>query len=157
MIDVVGAEDGPHQLLEEVRLLVGALRGTEAGQRPGAVGALDGLEPGCDEVQRLVPGRLAEGGQNLGVVSDSAGAGAPSAPAVGLAVAADLGRERPLGVELRTADERFGEALFVQGVVPAVAALDAEAGLVAGAVAALGPEDAVVLDVVGQRAADAAV
>ena len=36
MIDVVGAEAGAHQLLEEIRLLVRALGGAEAGERPAA-------------------------------------------------------------------------------------------------------------------------
>src|SRR6516164_5711719 len=42
-------------------------------------------------------------------------------------------------------------------VIPAVAALDAEPAVIARAVAAFGPEDVVVLDVVGQRTTDAAV
>ena len=73
VIDVVGAQGGPHQLLEEVRLLVGALGRAEAGEGAGAVGFLDLAEPPRDEVERLVPGRLAEGRQDAGVIDDAPG------------------------------------------------------------------------------------
>src|SRR5207245_5259294 len=101
------------------------------------------------QVARFIPDRLAESGQNLGVIDNPACMFAP--------VALHRGRERSLRVELRPADERPGEALLVQGVIPAVAAFDAQPAVVAGAVAAFGPEDAVILDVVGQGTADAAV
>ena len=55
------------------------------------------------------------------------------------------------------ADQRLGQALRMVRVVEAVAALDAQAAVVGRAVAALDVEDLVVLDVVGQLAADAAV
>src|SRR5262249_45101289 len=146
VIDVVGPQGRADELLEEVGLLVGALGRAEARQGARAVRLLDRLEPAGDQVERLVPGRLAEGRHHLVVAHDAVPA-----------VAADLAGERPLGVELGPADQRPGEALAVLGVVPAVAALDAQAALVAGAVAALGPEDVAVVDVVGQGAADAAV
>src|SRR5205085_12514518 len=57
----------------------------------------------------------------------------------------------------RLADQRLGEAVFVLDVVEPVAALDAQTARVRGAVLALHIEDFVVLDVIGELAADAAV
>src|SRR6185503_21033920 len=57
------------------------------------------------------------------------------------------------------ADQRRGQPLRRERVVPPVAALDAQPALVAGLVAALGEHDRPLhgVDVVGERAADAAV
>src|SRR5262249_15333856 len=60
-------------------------------------------------------------------------------------------------VKLWPADERPGKAVGVQGVVPAVAPLDAEPAVVNRTVAPLGPEDAVVLYLIGHSTAHAAV
>jgi hypothetical protein len=151
VVDVVRAEARPDQLLEEVGLLVRALRRSEAGDRPRAVLGVDPLELGRRELERLLPGRLAEVRHDLVVVDHPAG---PLAPA---ALAAHVLRERALRVA--DADQRRRQALVRRGVVPAVAALDAEPALRAGLLAALGEGDraALVVDVVGQRAADAAV
>ena len=151
VVDVVGAEAGPDQLLEEVGLLVGALRRSEAGDRAGTVAVVDRLEPGGGEIECLVPGRLAEVRHDLVVVDDAPGALAPAA------LALDVGRER--GLRIRDPDQRRGQALFGGGVVPAIAALDAQPALIAGLVAALGERDraALLVDVVGQRAAHPAV
>src|SRR5918997_3799680 len=151
VVDVVRAEARADQLLEEVGLLVGALRRAEAGDRARAVAVVDLLQARRREVERLVPGRLAEVRQHLVVVDDPAG---PLAPA---ALALDVARQRALRVA--DADERRGEPLLGGRVVPAVAALDAQPALVAGLVAAVGVGDraALLVDVVGQRAADAAV
>ena len=151
VVDVVGAEARADQLLEEVGLLVGALRRAEAGDRPRAVLAVDGLQAAGRQVERLLPRRLAEVRHDLVVVDDPA---RPLAPA---ALAAHVGAERALRVG--DADQRRREALRRGGVVPAVAALDAQAVLVAGLRAALGEGDRVALlvDVVGERTADAAV
>src|SRR5205085_10255829 len=65
--------------------------------------------------------------------------------------------KRFLRIILRPANERLGQALLMRGVIPAVAAFDAEPRLVAGTLPALRPEDAVILDVIGEGAADAAV
>ena len=92
VVDVVRAEARADQLLEEVGLLVGALRRAEAGDRAGAVAVVDLLEPGRREVERLLPGRLAEVRQHLVVVDEPAG---PLAPAP---LALDVARERALRV-----------------------------------------------------------
>ena len=67
--------------------------------------------------------------------------------------------QRALRVGLVDPDQRHGQPLRRRGVVPAVAALDAQPALRPGLVAALGERDgaAVPVDVVGDRAADAAV
>src|SRR5262249_13587096 len=71
--------------------------------------------------------------------------------------AAHLAGERPLGVELGAADQRLGKAVWVLGVVPAVAPLHTQPALVHRAGAPLGPENVVVPDVVGQGTAHPAV
>src|SRR3954463_14082581 len=153
VVDVVRAEARADELLEEIRLLVGALRRAEAGDGPGPVLFVDGLQPAGGDVERLFPRRLAEVRQDLVVVDEPAGLLAR----VGLA--AHVVRERPLRVARLTADERRRQALRRRRVVPAVAALDAQPRVVAGLLATLGEGDrvALVVDVVGQRAADAAV
>jgi hypothetical protein len=54
-IDVVIAERGAHQLLDEIGFLVGASRGRDATDRPAAVFGLNALELGCGIGERLVP------------------------------------------------------------------------------------------------------
>src|SRR5581483_12289018 len=76
VVDVVRAEDRAHELLEDVRLLDGALGGAEARERGGAVRRAGRGQAGGDEVERLVPARLAERGQDLGVVDEAARAAA---------------------------------------------------------------------------------
>ena len=72
VVDVVGAEARADQLLEEVRLLVGALRRAEAGDRLRAVLGVDPLQAPRDEVERLLPARLAEVRHDLAVVDQAA-------------------------------------------------------------------------------------
>ena len=74
-------------------------------------------------------------------------------------VTADIGGQRALRVGVLAADQRHGQPLRRRGVVPAVPALDAQAALGPGLVAALGERDRAPLPVhvVGQRAADPAV
>src|SRR4051794_530658 len=153
VVDVVRAEARADELLEEVGLLVGALRRAEARDRPRAVLVVNALEPARGEVERLLPRRLAEVGEDLVVVDEAA----RLALLVGLP--AHVVRQRALRVARLAADERRGQALRRRGVVPAVAALHAQPALVARLLAALGERDrlALVVDVEGQRAADAAV
>ena len=58
-VDVVVAEGRSHHLLDDVDLLVGAARGRDAADGTDAVPGLDGLEPGGDPLDRLVPGHRA--------------------------------------------------------------------------------------------------
>src|SRR5207253_8024880 len=55
------------------------------------------------------------------------------------------------------ADQRLGQALRMMRVIEAEAPLDAEPFVVGRSIAALDSHDAVVLDVIGELAADAAV
>ena len=79
------------------------------------------------------------------------------APAAALAL--DVARERALRVGALAPDQRHRQALRRRRVVPAVAALHAQPAVVARLLAPLGERDraALLVDVVGERAADAAV
>ena len=153
MVDVVGAEAGPDQLLEEVRLLVRALGRAEAGDRARAVLAVDRPQAVGDEIKSLVPAGLPEMRKHLVVVDEAAWLAPPAT------LTAHVRGQRPLGVRILAADERRGQPLRRLRVVPAVAALHAQAAVGAGLLAALRERDRVPLsvDVVGERAADAAV
>src|SRR4029078_9987089 len=111
-----------------------------------------------DEVERLVPCRLAEVRHHLVVVDEAAGLAAPPPPPPPL-FAAHVLAQRALRVARLEPDERRREALLGERVIPAVASLDAQARLRAGLLAAVGVGDraALVVDVECQRAADAAV
>ena len=92
--------------------------------------------PAAGELERFFPGRFAEDVEHAVRVHR---------------------RSRPrLGASARRISG-LRQALRVVRVVEAVAALDAQAAVVGRAVAAVDVEDLVVLDVVGQLAADAAV
>src|SRR5688572_26042933 len=124
MIDVVGAEAGAHQLLEEVCLLVGAFRRAEAGERPSATLVAYGLQLGGCQIERLVPARLAE------ILEGIRG----------------IHREVRVLRHAGLADEGLGEPLLVMYVVEAVAPLDAQPLVVGWAVAAVHVKNLVVLD-----------
>ena len=154
MVHVVRAEARADQLLEEVGLLVRALGRAEAGDRARAAVGVDPLQLRGHQVERLVPARLAEVGHHLVVVHEPARLLAPAA-----ALAAHVRRQRPLRIRPLDPDQRRREALRRARVVPAVAALHAQAPLRAGLLAAVRERDRVALavHVVGERAADAAI
>ncbi len=135
MIDVVGAEAGAHQLLEQIRLFVGAFGRAEARQCARAVAVADFHETGSGALHRLFPGRFAEMRPGVRGIDEVVGM---------------------FGNPL-LAHERLGEALRVAHIVEAEAALDAEPVLVRRPVAAGDGEQLVVLDLVGELAADAAI
>src|SRR5690349_2666315 len=178
VVDVVGVEAGADELLEEIGLLVGALRAAEPGDGGRAALGVDLAQPACHQVQRLFPAGLPEVRQHLGVVDEAAGlAAALAALALALRVAvvghpvivalaaaaghvtADVGGQRPLGVGLLAPDQRHRQPLRRRRVVPAVPALDAEPALRSWLLPAVGVGDraALAVHVVGQRAAHAAV
>ena len=160
VVDVVGVEAGADELLEEVGLLVGALRRAEPGDRGRAALGVDLAQPPGDQVQRLVPGGLPEVRQHLLHRHQASGPAALTAAwRADLLLAADVRGQRPLGVGVVAPDQRHRQPLRRGGVVPAVPALDAQPALRAGLVAALGERDgpALPVHVVRQRAADAAV
>ena len=119
VIDVVGAEGCPHQLLEQVGLLDRAFGAAETGQGIGTVGVADPGQPTGDQVEGFLPSRLPKGRHHLLVVNDSA---QPSPPVV---VTAHLCGERSYGIGLFPPDEGDCQALGVSRVVPAVASFHA--------------------------------
>jgi hypothetical protein len=60
VVHVVGVETGADELLEEVRLLVGALRAAEPGDSARPALGVDLAQPAGHEVQRLFPAGLPE-------------------------------------------------------------------------------------------------
>src|SRR3954471_21096190 len=100
MVDIVLAEAGPHQLLEEVGLFVRALGRAEAGKRVFVLVA-DLAQAFCCLVERDVPRYLFEYFTPVGGIDR---------------------KDRRLR-EAGFSDERLGQALRVGGVVEAVAAL----------------------------------
>ena len=98
VIDVVRAETGADELLEQVRLLVRTLGRAEAGERAAAMRIADALQRAAGERQRLLPCRFAEHRQRIGRVHD------------------EIRRLRHAGL----ADQRLGEALPVMHVIEAV-------------------------------------
>ena len=135
MVDIVRAEAGAHQLLEEIGLLVRALGRAEAGERLAALLVADAVQAACREIERLLPGGFAEMGPGIGGID---------------LVARVLGH-------VGQAHQWLGQPVRVMDVIEAEAALDAEPVAVGRAVAALGIDDLLVLDVVGDLAADAAI
>ena len=135
MVDVVGPEAGAHQLLEQISLFVRALGGAEAGQRLRPVAVADFLQAAGGAVERLLPRRIAE-------------------MRIGIRGVDELVRHLRHAV---LADQRLQEALLVVHVVEAEAALDAKPVRVRRTVLAGDSDDLVVLDLVGELAADAAV
>src|SRR5206468_498954 len=126
---------GADQLLKQIRFFVRAFGRAEARECIAAIAVADFLQAVRRAVERLFPGGLAEM------------------------------RPRVRGVDefvryLRHAlfpDHRLEQALRVGHIVEAEAALDAEPLLVGRAVLALDGDDLVVLDLISELAADAAI
>ena len=93
VVDVVRVERRADQLLEEVGLLVRALGRAEAGDRARSPLGMDLAKAPRGQVQCLVPARLAEVGEHLVVVHESAGLVSLAAP-----LALHVRAERPLWV-----------------------------------------------------------
>ena len=127
MVDVIGAETGADQLLEQVGFLVAALGRAEASQRVLAFLGNNLLEAIGGEIERLFPARFPEGGEWIGRIDRVVGR---------------LGGVGP-------ADQRLGQPVLVARIVEAVAAFDAQAAMVGRTVATDDLDDVVVLDVVG--------
>ena len=135
VVDVVGAEARPHQLLEQVRFLVRALGRPESRQRARPVLIADTAQRAAGQRQRLVPARLAEGFQRIRRIHCAL---------------------RILG-HARLADQRPREPLRMVHVVEAEAALHAQPVVIGRTVAPFDAHDLVVLDVIRELAADAAI
>ena len=135
MIDIVGAEAGAHQLLEQIGLLVRALGGAEAGERRRAVAVADFHQALGGAVHRLFPAGLAEMRPGIGWIDQIVGV-------LGHAV---------------LADHRLGQALRAGDIIESEAAFHAEPVLIGGALAPGHRDQLVVLDLIGELAADAAI
>ncbi len=134
VIDIVGAETGTHQLLEQIGLFVGALGRTETGQRLDALLVTDLDEALGRDVERLFPRRFAEMRERIGRVDLIVG----------------------VLLRIRQPHQRFGQAMRMMNVVEAEAALDAKPIVIGRAVTAFGVNHLLVLDLVSHLAADAA-
>ncbi len=128
VIDIVASEAQTHQFLEEVRLLVAALRRTKAGQRLRAVRVAQFAQRAARVRNGFLPGRLPEDLQNVVRIHDEF---------------ATLGR-------VLSTDQRHGEALRMSRVVESIAPFDAQTRLIGRTVAPLDVHDFVVFDVIGQ-------
>ena len=136
VVDVVGAEAGADHLLDEVRLLVRPLGGTEPGEGAPTVPVPDALEAGRRPIEGLLPARLAEVGPGVRGVD---------------------GGIRGLRRVVAT-NEGPGQPVRVRDVVETEAALDAQALLVRRPVPPVDGRDAVtVVDPVRDLAPDPAV
>ena len=152
MIDVVGAQPGTDELLEQVGFFVGSLGRTETGQGIAAVGVTNRGQSVSDQCECLVPGRFTKGGQNSFEIDQATGLAAFARQRCD-----DLRREWSLGIGRLATDQRCFQPVRVQRVVPAVAALDAQPPLVDRTLASLEFDDRVLVGPGCHRAADAAV
>ena len=73
VVDVVGAQPGPHEPLEQVGLFVGPLGRSESGQRVASVRISDRGQFPADQLECFLPGRFAEGGHHGIQIDQSAG------------------------------------------------------------------------------------
>jgi hypothetical protein len=134
VVDVVAAEAGAHQLLEQIGLFIAALGRAEAGQRVAAVRIANAGQLPAGQRQGLFPGGGAE-------IVAPVGAQAIELPAL-----------RPPGL----AHQRLGQAIGTVHIVEAEPPFDAQAAQVGRAVAAFDALDALVMHVVSDLAADSA-
>jgi hypothetical protein len=123
-----------HQLLEQIGLLVGSLGRTEAGERFHALLVPDFHEAFCRKIQRFLPRRLAEMREGIRRIDLVVG----------------------ILARVRKPDQRLCEPMRMMDIVEAKTSLDAEAVVIGGPVAALGIDDLLVLDLIGDLAAHAA-
>ena len=135
MVDVVRAKTGSDELLEQVRFLVRSLGRAKPRQRPRTPHIANGAQRAAGHLERLLPARFAKHRQRIvRVHHEIGGFGYPRLP-----------------------DQRLGQPLAVMNVVEAEAPLDAKALAIGHAVASFDADDAIVGDVVGELAANAAI
>src|SRR4051812_46865691 len=115
MVDIVGAEPGAHQFLEQISFLVRSLGRTKTGERLDALFVADLYETLGGDIEGLFPARLAKMREGIGGID--------------LVVGILLGA--------RQAHQRFCQAMRVMDVVEAETAFYAQAVMIGRAVAAL--------------------
>mgnify|MGYP000450295983 CR=1 FL=1 len=135
MIDIVCVKTGADQFLEQIGFLVRSLCGTEPGKGVAATFVDNFFQAGCREVECLVPCRFTEIFQRVCRVELN-------------------GR---VFCNAFFPDQRFGQPVRVMNVVKPEPAFDAEPVVVRRPVATFDEKQLVVLDVVGQLAADTAI
>src|ERR1700722_19622892 len=135
MVDIVGSEAGLHELLEQIGFLVRSLGRAEASQRLGALLVADLDEAPGGDVERFFPGSFAEVSERIGRINLVVG----------------------VLLDTRQAHQRLGQTVGVMDVVETKAAFDAKSVVVSRAIAAFSVDDLLVLDFVGDLAADAAI
>jgi hypothetical protein len=104
VIDVIRSETRPDELLEQVRLLVGAFRRSKTRERPRAVPVANLPESSGGRIERFVPRRLPE----------------DVVPPVG------IDGEIPVLRHARLPDERPPEPMPMMDVIETVTSLDAQ-------------------------------
>src|SRR5215471_3462948 len=135
VIHVVGPETGTDQLLEQIGFLVRAFGGAKARQRASAMGVADVLEARGGAVERLLPGGGPEMRPRIARIDD---------------IVDMLRHTFP-------ADHRLSESIRIVDVIEAEPALHAQPVVISGTILAGHIEQLVVLDVITELAADAAV
>ena len=135
MVDVVAAEAGAYQLLEQVGLFVAAFCRAETGERLFAMRIADLRELATGEFKRFFPRGFAEHIHHPIRVHDEV---------------ASFWR-------IGAADERLGQAVRMMRIVETVATLHAQTLMIRRAIATIDEKDFVVLHVVGQLATDTTV
>src|SRR5262249_23581776 len=135
VIDVVRAEAGADQFLEQIRLFVRSLCGAETRERAFPVSIANITKTARRQLECLFPSRFAKHLVPLLRIDD------------------EVLVLRHTGL----ADQRPGEAMAMLDVVESVTTLDAEPARVGGPILSLHEQNAVVLDVIRQLATDAAV
>ena len=135
VVDVITAETGAHQFLEQVGFFVGTLGGTKTRQCLAAQPVADIAQAAGGFFQCFFPGRFAE---NAGIIRR-----------------VDIRRYCFGGIV--AADQWFGQALAVMYIVEAITALDAQTVAVGGTVAAFDIENTIVLDVKSKLTTNPAV
>ena len=149
VIDVVRAEAAADQLLKQIRLFVRALRRTEPRERATAVFVANRRQLRADEVERLVPCRLAKRREHFGVIDD------PARPLADRRL--HFARKRPLRIALGAANERHRQSLRMTRVIPAVSPLHAQPPVIDRTLASLGHHDPIVLRQKRHRTTNAAI
>ena len=135
MVDIVGAETGPHELLEQIGFLVRSFGRAEARQCLSTLLVADLDEAFGGDVERLFPGSFAEVSERIGRID--------------LVVGVLLDSRQP--------HQRLGQTVGVMDVVETKAAFDAKSVVIGRTVAAFSVDDLLVLDLIGDLAADAAI
>jgi hypothetical protein len=135
VIDIIGAEPLPHQLLEQIGLLVRALGRAEAGQRGAAMRIADMGQPASGAAHRLLPCRLAEHRPRVHRIN----------------------RDIAVFGGIVATDQGLGQTVRMAHIIKTEPAFDAEAVFIGGTIATIDTDDGVILDRHFGQTADPAI